>query len=314
VAELLSVVLPTHDRPERLREAARSVLSQDYPSVELVVVDDGSGAPTARILDELAAQDRRVVVLRHQQSLGSAAARNAGLALASGELVAFCDDDDVWLPEAASAAVAASKPSTGVVYGWHQVLHEASGRCVTFRPPAECGPSVMRWINVPSILSGVARRSVLGDALTFDSALSTSEDWDLWLRCADMAPMTLVPTALYRYVQHGGERVSRGSGDHDVSHQRFLDKHRSSMSPNCIAHHELTIALARRHLKAGKEQVAALLVHPTRVGPASLLAGELLASRVGRGRGDPGLPLRFAASVVTRVCDRPRMRRVTGPS
>jgi hypothetical protein len=310
MTELLSIVLPTHDRPERLREAARSVLSQDYPSIELVVVDDGSTASTGQTLDQLTAQDRRVVVVRHQQSLGSAAARNAGLALARGELVAFCDDDDVWLPGAASAAVAASKPSTGVVYGWHQVLHELTGRCVSFRPPAECGPSVMRWMNVPWILSGVARRSVVGDALRFDPTLYTSEDWDLWLRCSDIAPMTLVPAALYRYVQHGGERVSRGRAGHDESHRRLLDKHRSSMSPACIAHHELTIALNTRDRKASLEQMAAVVAHPTRVGPASLLAGELLAGKVGRRRGDPGLPLRFAAGAVTRVSGRFRTRRV----
>jgi hypothetical protein len=143
----------------------------------------------------------------------------------------------------------------------------------------------------------------VGDALRFDPTLATSEDWDLWLRCADIAPMTLVPKALYRYVQHGGERVSRGSADHE-SHLRLLDKHRSSMSPACIAHHELTIALMTRDWKAGMRQMAALVAHPSRVAPASLLAGELVASKVGRQRGDPGLPLRFAVGAVTRVSDR----------
>ena len=310
MTELLSVVLPTHDRPERLREAARSVLSQDYPSLELIVVDDGSSASTAQTLDEVTAQDRRVVVVRHEQPLGSAAARNAGLALARGELVAFCDDDDAWLPGAATAAVAASTPMTGVVYGWHQVLHELTGRCVTFRAPAECSPSIMRWVNVPWILSGVARRSVLGDVLRFDPNLRTSEDWDLWLRCADVAPMTLVPTALYKYVQHSGERVSRARADHDDGHQRLLDKHRSSMSPACIAHHELAIAMSTRDRKASMEQMAALVAHPTRIGPASLLVGEVLASKVGHRRGDPGLPLRFTATAVARVSGRTRSRRV----
>ena len=156
MTELLSVVLPTHNRPEKLRTAAHSVLGQGYPSIELVIVDDGSTDTTARTLEELAAQDRRVVVVRLEESLGSAAARNAGLAVAGGELVAFCDDDDIWVQGSASAAVAASTPSTGVVYGWHQVLHEATGRLVTFRTAAECTPTVMRWINVPWILSGVS--------------------------------------------------------------------------------------------------------------------------------------------------------------
>ncbi len=141
--------------------------------------------------------------------------------------MAFCDDDDIWLPGAASTAVSASGPSIAVVYGWHQVLHESAGRCVTFRPPASSSPSLMRWINAvgPSGV-GVIRRARVGDALTFDTTLYTSEDWDLWLRCADLAPMTLVPKALYRYVQHSGNRVTTsGLAGHQAGHQRFLDKH-----------------------------------------------------------------------------------------
>ncbi len=308
MSELLSVIIPTHDRPERLREAAQSVLMQSYPFIELVIVDDGSASSTARTIDELVARDRRVVAIRLEGPQGSSSARNAGLASAGGDLVAFCDDDDIWLPGAASAAVEAMKPSVGVAYGWHEVLLEATGRRVTFRTSADCSPTVMRWINVPWILSGIVRRSVVGDTLSFDPTLSASEDWDLWLRCADIAPMTLVRTALYRYVQHGGERVSRDLAGLE-GHERFIEKHRSSMSPACLAYHELTAAVARRDRAAVAGYGAATLAHPTGLGPAGLLAAQLLMSRTGRASGDPGLSPRFAAAVVSRLCRQPR-----GPS
>jgi LmbE family N-acetylglucosaminyl deacetylase len=298
MTELLSVVIPTYERPERLREAALSVLDQDYPHLELIVVDDGPTGPTDRVLDQLAEGDRRVVVVHHDESRGASAARNSGLAVAKGELVAFCDDDDTWLPGAAGAAVSASSPSIGVVYGWHQVLHESTGRCVTFRPPSSPSPALMRWINVPAILSGVIRRDRVGDALIFDTALTTSEDWDLWLRCSDLAPMKLVPTALYRYVQHRGDRVTRDPAGQEQGHRRFLDKHRSSMTAACIAHHELTMALTNRDRHAVLAQIGKTLSNPTRLGAGPLLAGELLASRVGQHRQDPGLPLRMAAKAL----------------
>jgi hypothetical protein len=298
VTELLSVVIPTHDRPDRVTDAVRSVLDQDHPALEVIVVDDGSQAATGEVLDRLADSDPRVVVLRHDQARGASAARNTGLEAARGELIGFCDDDDAWLAGAAAAAVTALTPTTGMAYGFHQVLIEATGRLVTFRPPACTGPELMRWINVPSILFGVARRDRVGTELHFDPDLTTSEDWDLWLRCAELAPMALVPTPLYRYVQHTGVRVTTSLATGVDSHRRFLDKHLASMTPACIAHHELALALAARDRHAGLAQLRAVPRHPSNLGAGLLLAGELATSRIGPGRDDPGLTLRFAARML----------------
>ena len=313
MTELLSVVIPTHNRPDELRDAARSVLDQDYAHLELVVVDDGSEKATADALDELVASDPRVVVVRHDRPEGASAARNAGLAVARGELVGFCDDDDVWLPGAATASVARLLPSIGVVYGLHQVLIEATGRLVTFRPPASSSPEVMRWINVPAIVFGVVRRRNVGDELHFDTGLITSEDWDLWLRCVDVAPMALAPVPLYRYVQHTRDRVTTSQSAHVEGHRRFLDKHRSTMSPGCIAHHELAFALATRDRHAAAEQLHQVPHHPGNVAAAALLVGEMAASWFGRRREDPGLRLRFAAQALTHATQR-RCRCADQPS
>ena len=156
MTELLSVVIPTHDRPDRLGDAVASVLGQDHPALEVVVVDDGSQAATGEVLDRLTADDRRVVVVRHDQPQGASAARNGGIDAARGELIGFCDDDDVWLPGAAGATVGALTRDAGMAFGYHQVQVEATGRLVTFRPPPCTGAELMRWINVPSILFGVA--------------------------------------------------------------------------------------------------------------------------------------------------------------
>ena len=208
MTELLSVVIPTHDRPDRLAEAVRSVLDQDHPALEVVIVDDGSGPATADALDRLTDGEPRVVVVRHDRARGASAARNSGLDAAGGELIGFCDDDDTWLPGTGSRAVAALTPSSGIAYGYHQVLTEATGRLVTFRPPSAPTPGLLRWLDPSPSIFGVVRRATVGDALRFDTALETAEDWDLRLRCADVAPMVLVPTPLYRYVQHSGARLT----------------------------------------------------------------------------------------------------------
>jgi hypothetical protein len=295
VTELLSVVVPTHDRPDRVGAAVRSVLDQDVPALEVVVVDDGSGPATTEVLDRLADGDARVVVVRHDEPRGASAARNTGLDAARGELIGFCDDDDTWLPDTGARAVAACVPGTGIVYGYHQVLIEDTGRLVTFRPPDRPTPELLRWIDVTPSIFGVVRRVAVGDALRFDTTLPTSEDWDLRLRCAEVAPMALVPVPLYRYVQHAGVRLSATPTAHAAGHHAFVQKHRTSMTAACVAHHELAYALARRDRDAARHQLTALPHHPANLGSALLLAGEMVASRVGRRRDDPGLTLRFAA-------------------
>ena len=301
MTELLSVVVPTHDRPDRVTHAVRSVLIQDYPALEVIIVDDGSKPETADVLDQLAASDSRVVVLRHDEALGASAARNTGLDAARGELIGFCDDDDEWLPGTGARAVTALGTSGGIVYGYHQVLIEATGRLVTFRPPPSPTPGLLRWLDVSPSIFGVVRRASVGDALRFDTGLTTSEDWDLRLRCADVAPMTLVPAPLYRYIQHTGTRLTTDSSAHAQGHHGFLDKHRSSMTAACIAHHELAYALARRDRAALGHQLALLPRHPGNIASAVLLAGEMVTSKVGRGREDPGMSRRFAARALRRA-------------
>lgn len=294
MTELLSVVIPTHDRPDRLDEAVRSVLVQDYPALEVVIVDDGSGPATAAVLDRLAA-DPRVVVVRHDRARGASAARNSGLDAASGELIGFCDDDDTWLPGTGTRAVDALGPSSGIAYGYHQVLIEATGRLVTFRPPAAPTRGLLRWLDPSPSIFGVVRRATVGDALAFDTALETAEDWDLRLRCADVAPMVLVPAPLYRYVQHTGTRLTTTAAAAAQGHHGFLAKHRSTMTPACIAHHELGFALGTRDASGLRDQLALVPRHPGNLAAAGLLVTEMAASRIGRRREDPGLSRRVAA-------------------
>ncbi|RKN35229.1 glycosyltransferase family 2 protein [Micromonospora musae] len=102
----VSVVVPTRDRPELLRAAIRAILDQEHPGpIEVVVVYDQSDPD--RSLEELSRPDRRVRVLRNERTPGLAGARNTGTLAAVGELVAFCDDDDEWLPGKLAAQVEA---------------------------------------------------------------------------------------------------------------------------------------------------------------------------------------------------------------
>ncbi|WFE24113.1 glycosyltransferase family A protein [Solwaraspora sp. WMMD937] len=102
-APTISVVVPTRDRPELLREAIAAIREQDYPApVDVVVVYDQSTPDTTLASDD---PHRPVRVISNGRTAGLAGARNSGILAATGELVAFCDDDDRWLPGKLAAQV-----------------------------------------------------------------------------------------------------------------------------------------------------------------------------------------------------------------
>ena len=136
----VSVVVPTRDRPELLRRAVTAILGQTYPGlVECVVVFDQSDPDLPW---EDPGPSRRLLLVRNQRTPGLAGARNAGATHATGELLAFCDDDDEWLPrklerqvELLTSLPDAVVATTGIVvrYGDRSVTRLAPTPVVTHR-------------------------------------------------------------------------------------------------------------------------------------------------------------------------------------
>ena len=93
--KLISVIIPCYNSEKHIRKCIDSVLSQNYRSLEVIIIDDGSTDNTAAMLDAYAQSDRRVVLL-HQPNAGAGAAINTAIGLVRGELMAFVDHDD-WL-------------------------------------------------------------------------------------------------------------------------------------------------------------------------------------------------------------------------
>lgn len=94
--KLVSVVIPTRNRPEMLMRAVRSALNQTYQEIEVIVVIDGPDANTVKTLEE--ETDRRVKFISLEASVGGGEARNTGVRASTGEWIALLDDDDEWLP------------------------------------------------------------------------------------------------------------------------------------------------------------------------------------------------------------------------
>jgi hypothetical protein len=304
VSVLLSVVMPTHNRAHDVGRAAASVLAQDVESLELVIVDDSSSDDTAEVLDRLASQDRRVRVVRTDETVGPCVARNRGLAVAAGELVAFCDDDDAWFPGVGRVVVGflSEHPDVVAASSWHVVLHADSGGAAVFRGPLEYGRDQLLWQNFVALPFAVLRRGALSFDVSFDPDLPTGEDWDLWLRCSQDGVVRTVPHVGYLYTQHGGTRVTRTTAAQVTGRRNFLTKHGAAMSGACRLFHE-TVLAGYEHGRAG--MLHGLIPGRGRTPRDVVVVGALLASsfaavKAGQRRRDPGLQSRLMASQLAR--------------
>jgi glycosyltransferase involved in cell wall biosynthesis len=129
---LVSIVLPTFNRETFLDDAFQSIAAQTYPNWELIVVDDGSTDNTTSAVRRLSGRMRGPCTYIRQENRGAYAARNVGVTRGRGELFAFFDSDDLWLPHHLSRCVDALKRHEEVdwVYGACQRIDHASGRVV----------------------------------------------------------------------------------------------------------------------------------------------------------------------------------------
>jgi len=212
----VSVVVPCYNAERYIQSALRSVVSQAWPKLELIVVDDGS---SDRGPDIVQTHFGNAMLIR-QQNQGIAAARNAGLAAATNEWIAFIDADDYWLPGKLQKQfdALARHPEARMSYGaWHVWQSEES------EPSAELlkmlrnrdspsldngGPS--GWIYTQLLLdcavwtsTVLMNRSLLGEIGGFDESLRVGEDYDLWLRASRRTEIVRVMTPLALYRIHG---------------------------------------------------------------------------------------------------------------
>lgn len=179
---LVSVVIPVHNGAHFLAEAIASVLDQHYPALEIIVVDDGSEDDIAAAVAALPVEVR----FARQDNAGPAAARNRGIRMASGELLAFLDVDDLWLPDSLQAMVAQllDEPGIDVLLGRGQLARivedEAGRRHEYIGNPEESFPYY--------IGAAVYRKRVFAEIGGFDERLHFGEDTDWFKRLEESGP------------------------------------------------------------------------------------------------------------------------------
>ncbi len=199
---LVSVVIPTYNRANVVTRAIRSVLSQTYQNLEIIIVDDGSEDGTVKALTRFSGI--RIIT---QCNRGVSAARNAGIAKCQGELIAFLDSDDEWLPDKIRKQVllySAVKPEfichsnelwmRGEKVVPQKGIHSKQGGFFFER-------AVQRCLISPSAV--IISRVLLDTVGWFDEDLQAAEDYDLWLRITAFHEVDFVDEQLL--IKHAGE-------------------------------------------------------------------------------------------------------------
>lgn len=205
----VSVVIPTLDRAGPVCRALASVVAQTLPAGEVIVVDDGSRDDTAA---RIAAVFPGVTLIR-QDTRGVSAARNRGVAAASGEWIAFLDSDDEWMPEKLERQCEALVREPGHVLCHTDEIWIRRGRRVNARRRhAKYGGRIFtRCLPLCAISpsSAMIRRDVFDSLGGFDERFSACEDYDLWLRLCARYPVLLIDEPLV--VKYGGhpDQLSR---------------------------------------------------------------------------------------------------------
>jgi glycosyltransferase involved in cell wall biosynthesis len=242
---LVSAVVPAYNAAAYIESTLSSLLSQTYPNVEIIVVDDGSEDETLRKVQSMAACHSQIRVIG-QTNAGVAAARNRGIQASQGELIAPVDADDLWFPHAVeklASCLVAADPQVGVAYGWWVTvdddgLPDGGFHCARIEGTVLGTLACHNFLGNAS--STMIRRTCFDRVGWYDSEFRARraqgcEDWDLYLRIARHYQFRVVPDFLFGYRKIGAS-MSCDATSMARSHQFLLEKlhHRHPRLPTAF--------------------------------------------------------------------------------
>lgn len=310
---LVSVVIPTYNQAVYLPSAVTSVLEQDYPAIELIVVDDGSTDATPRILRDYG----EAIVHAQQPNRGAANALNEGIRMARGDFVCWLSSDDAFLPGKIRRQVEAFREDADLAICFTGfVIMDAEG--VDLHDRTHVTPihpdlfvSVF-WANPVNGSTVMMPRALFDEVGLFDESLRADVDGDMWLRVLKTRRARYLPGAFLRYRVHDAAlsankplmresksrvRLARLRDGSLVARLRAVD-------PAAVA--ETLARMSGDFSRSGYPEVAqALLVASLRNGPAPTTQGRAL----GRVITTASAPRVRAASRATRGAIRAATRR-----
>ncbi|QFT93996.1 UDP-Glc:alpha-D-GlcNAc-diphosphoundecaprenol beta-1,3-glucosyltransferase WfgD [Roseovarius sp. THAF9] len=276
-----TIIVPAYNAAATLPATLASLSAQTFRDFEVVIIDDGSIDDTALIASIHAASDSRFRLL-HQFNRGLAGARNSGIAEAQGEVIGFCDADDLWMPEKLATHVdhLLGKPEVGISYSGSAMIDEAGQRIGHAQRPRLYDVSPAHVFKRNPIGNGsapVIRREALAEIAwrpasemkrdwIFDETFRQSEDIECWMRlclCTDWI-IAGVPGLLTEY-RVNSTGLSANVDAQLASWERMVSKLRPTASEFFARYEAAARAyqlryLARRAVSSGDGETACTLI------------------------------------------------------
>lgn len=236
-APLVSVVIPTYERPDLLGDAVKSALDQTYESIEILVVNDGSATPAETAVADITALPKTdMTFLRHNENRGANAARNTGAKAANGDLVAFLDDDDYWHPEKIERQVTALEQApddVGVVFTGQLCVDETGSVTNTSHPVTDGNfiENLAEGATFGTFSAVMVRADVFQQAGYPDERFPCWQDREWYFRLADHYNFVSIPEALtIRRFIDTPQISDRFEARRDIAYPLMLEKHRQRVS------------------------------------------------------------------------------------
>ena len=292
----VSVIIPTYNHRDFIVATLNSVFAQTFTDYEIIVINDGSPDDTADVLKTLISGG--CVRYIEQPNAGQAAARNRGLSEASGEFIAYLDDDDLWPADKLQWQVQRLRDESGLgmVAGAMQTLGDDTDPVTPEDTPPVIAEFEQLFYGCPLTSPGQAliRADVLESLGGFDVSVWGADDYDLWFRLTRAARVELWQRVALYYRRHSlnaSRNLPRMYHNSEVvlkRYSQFLPKHKRSSSSRNAARYLYEYAGKQIMLQAKSLTVRGHIKHALRT--ASVLRGLLvpmvldpkLASRIGR--------------------------------
>ncbi len=204
---LVSCVIPTHNRADLLPRAIKSIQNQTYKNLEIIIVSDGSTDNTAKVMKALCETDARIKFIDYPSAQGGNFARNIGIEKARGELIAFLDDDDEWLPEKIEKQIQLINDEVGLVYTGVKIIYVNEKIEYTFisKKKGDLSKEILLDNCIGTTSAVMIKKELLEKAGMFDNKLKALQDFDLWIRVCQLCKVDVVEEELIYYYNYTGK-------------------------------------------------------------------------------------------------------------